>query len=117
MFDIDSLKIEERFRQKIKYDLNYLLSKNIPDIQKIILFGSCARNIAKNKSDVDLMVVTSDFMVDRLLRGDIYCDLDEPLSGVTTDVVFYNEDDFKNANDTFTNEVKKHGITIWERNE
>ncbi len=69
MFYLDSLNIEERFRQKIKYDLNYILSKSIPDMQKIIIFGSCARNSTKNKSDVDLMVVTSDFMVDRLLRG------------------------------------------------
>ena len=77
-----------RFKNKIEYDLQYLMKAEIPGLKKIYLFGSCARGEVRSTSDVDLMILTEDRINDRALTALIRWTLDEPIEGVRTDVVF-----------------------------
>ena len=88
----DSYKdLPSRFSQKIHHDLNYILSKDIPGLTKIYLFGSCARNEVRSTSDVDLLIITKEKLQDRMLASEIRWTLDEPILGIHTDVVYQNE--------------------------
>lgn len=95
--------LPRRFSNKIEYDIHYILGAGIPDLDKIFLFGSCARGEVRSTSDVDLLILTRDKMRDRMLAAEIRWALDEPLEGVRTDVVYLNagsiheKSAFKNA--------------------
>lgn len=89
--------LPERFEEKIRKDLDYLIEKRIPGLRSIYLFGSCARGEARSTSDVDLLIITEKKMEDRMLAAQIRWTLDEPLRGVRTDVVFKNEETLQNS--------------------
>lgn len=84
-----------RFVEKIEHDLNYLLRAGIPNLRKVYLFGSCARGEVRSSSDVDLLVLTTCKMHDRVLAADIRWTLNEPIKGVRTDIVYKNEESEK----------------------
>lgn len=110
------LDIPNRFMNKLIKDMKYLLSYKDIEIERIVLFGSIARGDCMITSDIDIMVVTKT-QVDRYVRGDIASFLEEELDGVTTDVVFYQEEVFKNSESLFAKQIKKDGIIIYERDE
>ncbi len=89
------LNLSKRFKNKFDKDLDFLTSNY--DIEKIILFGSCARGTYKVTSDLDLLVLTKEDLT-RQERGEIHSTLDEPLDKVSTDVVLYKVEDFLNSN-------------------
>lgn len=108
--------LPKRFVNKIEYDIHYILEAGIPNLDKIFLFGSCARGEVRSTSDVDLLILTKDKMRDRMLAAEIRWTLDEPLEGVRTDVVYMNagsikeESAFKNA----VNSCKKVLVEVKE---
>ena len=59
--------LPKRFVRKIEQDIQYILEAGIPDLEKIFLFGSCARGEVSSNSDVDLMILPREEMRDRVL--------------------------------------------------
>ena len=55
--DINELAIPTRYKNFILETLHAI--KDIPTIEDVILFGSCARGIVKERSDIDLAFITS----------------------------------------------------------
>lgn len=108
---ISELSLPKRFELKLRQDIEYLVHYPLLSIQKIILFGSCARGECKVTSDLDLLIVTQD-SIDRQVRGDIASVLDDPMDGVTTDVVFYQAQIFDQANSLFLKKVKEDGVLL-----
>lgn len=98
-----------RFIEKIEHDIRCLLERDIADLKKVYLFGSCARGDIRSSSDVDLLVVTEQKISDRALAADIRWSLDEPINGVRTDVVYKNEssEEMKNVFENSVNRDKK----------
>lgn len=84
--------LPDRFVRKIDLDLKYILEKQIPGLQRVYLFGSCARNEVRSTSDIDILIVTEKKLQDRGLAADIRWTLDDEKDGVRTDVVFMNEE-------------------------
>lgn len=82
--------LPKRFVRKIEQDIQYILEAGIPDLEKIFLFGSCARGEVRSTSDVDLLILTREEMRDRVLAADIRWSLEEPLEGIKTDVIYMN---------------------------
>lgn len=118
---MDSAKIEElqlpnRFYTKLQKDITYLINYPGIQIQKIILFGSCARGTYKITSDIDLLLVTKDSLT-RDVRGEIASELEEPVDYVKTDIVFYSEMIFRNSDSLLMKQVKKDGIIIYNHEE
>lgn len=87
--------LPKRFVDKIESDLDYLVKSNIPGLKGVYLFGSCARGDIRNGSDVDLLIFTEQKLEDRALAADIRWTLDDEISGISTDVVYANEESIK----------------------
>ncbi len=101
---IQELQLPARFEQKIISDITYLFSCDIPNLESIILFGSCARNELRVTSDVDLLIITTE-PLDRQIRGEIASILEEALDGVHTDGIFYSREQYNTSTRLFTQPV------------
>lgn len=107
------LKLPNRFEAKLKRDIDYLLAYEGLKLEKIILFGSCARGDYKVTSDIDLLVVTTQ-SIERYIRGDIASELDEAIDGVRTDVIFYGREVFETSDSLLMREIRKEGVLIYD---
>lgn len=109
---INDLHLPYRFEAKLTTSIEYLLSSDIPELETIILFGSCARNQIRVTSDIDLLVITTS-PVERMMRGEISSVLEEELDGVHADVIFYTREQYDNSTRLFTIQVKTDGIILY----
>lgn len=112
---ISKLNLPTRFHNKLQQDVDYLLNKCFSDLLEIRVFGSCATGQYRASSDIDLLVITNKKIDDRFLRGEIQETLDEPLDGVTTDVVFYTMESYLKSQDIFSSELRKDSVLLWKR--
>ncbi|MFI3172898.1 MAG: nucleotidyltransferase domain-containing protein [Eubacteriales bacterium] len=112
MDTIKSLHLPNRFEQKLLSSVDYIFSREIPQLESIILFGSCARNELRVTSDVDLLIITTE-QLDRASRGEIASVLEEELDGVGTDAIFYTHEQYENSTRLFTTQVKKDGLVLY----
>lgn len=108
-------KLPARFQNKIETDLEYLLSKDIPGLVQICLFGSIARGDYKWNSDIDLAIITETPLTNHSLRGEIIDVLDEELEGVSTDIVFRTKDCNKSLSSTFDKLYERDKVILWEK--
>lgn len=112
-FDVN--KLPERFRIKLQKDVQYLLSKNIPGLEQICLFGSVARGDYKWDSDLDIAVVTEQPLTDHYLRGEIVDVLEDAVDGVSTDVVFRILKNNQSLSRTFDVLYERDKVIIWQK--
>lgn len=113
MFNLEELPI--RFQQKIKMDINYILSLGVDGLEQICLFGSLARGDYRWDSDVDLAIITHEPLTDHYLRGSIIDQLDEEVNGVSTDVVFRSINSTDCLSDTFTKLFDRDKVILWQK--
>ena len=59
---LDELNLPDNHRIYLMQLLDYL--KMFPKVEKVILFGSCAKGSATSKSDIDLLLLGSDITDD-----------------------------------------------------
>lgn len=86
------------------------VAKDNPKVEKLILFGSRAKGIERQGSDIDIAVVSPDMTFGEFLRLlSKVDDLDVP---VMVDLV-----KFETVNDKLKEEILKHGIVIYQRAE
>lgn len=112
-FNIKSLPL--RFQQKLQSDICYILSKNIPGLLQICLFGSVARGTYKWNSDLDIAIVTQMPLTDHYLRGDIIDTLEESVDGVSTDVVFRTFEHNHSLSRTFDVLFERDKVILWQK--
>lgn len=105
--------LPKRFVNKINADLDYIIKSDIPGLKSVYLFGSCARGEVKSSSDVDMLIITEKKMEDRMLASDIRWTLEEDLCGVSTDLVYMNEDSAE-ENTVFKRAVRRDRKIILE---
>lgn len=106
--------LPERFRNKLQKDLEYLLNRNIPGLLQICLFGSVARGDYKWDSDLDLAIVTAEPLTDHYLRGEIIDILDDPVDGVSTDIVFRTNNN-QSLTKTFDFLYERDKVILWQK--
>jgi predicted nucleotidyltransferase len=100
--------------ERIVDDLVEALSKRI-HVERVILFGSRARGDASDASDVDLLIVSSDF------GGDILADYallyqSLPLLDVDVDMIPSTPTKLASVEpDTFLATVLEDGVTVYPR--
>lgn len=80
-YKVANLNLPARFEHKLLFDLEYVLTYNIPDLERIILFGSCARGTMRVTSDLDLLIITTT-PLSRLVRGEISSELEDSMDEV-----------------------------------
>lgn len=113
MENIKNSYLPLHYQEKLCYDLERIGESGIDGVFRIVLFGSCARNQIRVGSDIDLLVVTEK-MADREIRGELASDLAEEKQGVATDVIFYTREDFERSECLLVREIKKDGLILWE---
>ncbi|NLP34973.1 MAG: nucleotidyltransferase domain-containing protein [Clostridiales bacterium] len=111
---LENLHLPNRFLDKLKKDIDYILKSGINSLEYIVLFGSCANGKLKITSDIDLLIITKE-KPDQLLRGDIASELAEPIKNVATDAIFYTIDEIKYGKSLFLKQVIKEGVVIWKK--
>ena len=97
---LDSIEIPQNYR-------NYLLEfiKNIseiPFINRVILFGSCAKKNVTKYSDIDLFITTNrEITEDEEMLVSFYSIPEYDINTLPTDIIIQTENDFNNYADTF----------------
>lgn len=82
------------------------ISKNHSEINKVVLFGSRAREDNGARSDIDLAIYCEDSIVDFI----------EDIENNTTTLLEFDFSDMKLVNDeVFIEQVNKEGIIIYEK--
>lgn len=113
---LSNTNLPHRYQEKLRLDLTRIARYSIPSLNRIVLFGSCARGQMKAGSDLDLLLLTT-HPVDRALRGSIASELEEAPNGISTDVIFYTEEQFRSSTCRLVQEIRKDGILLWEKGE
>lgn len=107
--------LPKRFQDKLQKDLDYLINRDIPGLLQICLFGSVARGDYKWNSDLDLAIITESPLVDHSLRGEIIDQLDDPIGGVSSDVVFRIVNNNDSLSTTFDKLYERDKVVLWEK--
>ncbi|MCK4734610.1 MAG: nucleotidyltransferase domain-containing protein [Methanophagales archaeon] len=107
------MKIQKRYQEAVDEFMKRVLEKYRDRIESIILFGSVARGVAKEESDVDILIVTKDedFRLRRALIGiafDILLETEENIS-----VKALSKDEFeRRKNFSFLKNVVSEGVKV-----
>lgn len=95
--------------------LDTLLKNKFSDcIDKILLFGSCAKQSTKGDSDADILVITSSDL-DKDVKGGILKEINELNTPVDSDILFYTVDMYEKGSMPLTVSIKKCNIVLYER--
>ena len=107
--------LPSRYRGKLCRDLEVLFRSRLYlfGLSRIVLFGSCARNEMRAGSDLDLLVLTEE-AVPQELKGELCGELEEAQDGISTDLVFYTEDQFRASDCRLVQNIRKDGLILWE---
>ena len=107
------MKIQKRYQEAVDEFMKRVLEKYRDRIESIILFGSVARGVAKEESDVDILIVTKeeDFRLRRALIGiafDIQLQTEENISAKAL-----SKDEFeRHKNFSFLRNVVSEGVKV-----
>jgi len=107
------MRIQKRYQKAVDEFLKRVLEKYRDKIDSIILFGSVARGVAKEESDIDILIVTryEDFKLRRALVGiafDILLETEKNISVKTL-----SKDEFeRRKNFSFLKNVVSEGVKV-----
>lgn len=100
------------FSEVVKAKLTFLVEsvlREIPECEKIVLFGSYARMEQKIGSDLDILILTKK-EIERDRRGELYAVFEEN----NADIVFYTKEIFDKSEKLLVQQIKKEGILLWK---
>ncbi|KZX14468.1 nucleotidyltransferase domain-containing protein [Methanobrevibacter filiformis] len=98
-----------------KLAIDFASSLNHPEIEKIILYGSVARNEDKNDSDIDILIITSEIDDDLKIEDDIYSKTFDILLETGEDLsvqIIHNEHYQTHSDFPFYMNIAKDGVLI-----
>ncbi|MDO5145633.1 MAG: nucleotidyltransferase domain-containing protein [Eubacteriales bacterium] len=111
-----SCQVSARHRKAVKKCIDVIREesgKRKIDIEKIILFGSCARSESRYESDIDLLLLVKDIPNHKEIRK-LKMKLCEEVA-LDVDLKISTKDKFKSQSDLFTTNIKRDGVTLWKR--
>jgi len=95
--------------------IDFASSLNHPEIEKIILYGSVARNQDNKNSDIDILIITSNIDDDLKIEDDIYSKTFDILLETGEDIsvqIIPNEHYQKHLDFPFYINIAKDGVLI-----
>jgi predicted nucleotidyltransferase len=95
--------------------IDFVKSLNHAEIEKIVLYGSVARDEDEKDSDIDILIITSHVVDDLKIEDDIYGKAFDTLleTGEYLSVKMIDSEHYKkHANFSFYRNVEKEGILI-----
>jgi predicted nucleotidyltransferase len=109
-----NLNLPAKFKETIIKNVNFILSNYYDSVDMIVLFGSCARGNPKLNSDIDILILSRN-EIDRQDKIDIRAELCETVDRVSSDIIFYTFETFKNSTKRIVDELKKDGAVLWKK--
>ena len=101
-----------------KRTIKSLFNQKKIELNKIILFGSYARNEQDSDSDLDLLIVSKSFRNKSIdSRINMALGLSKKLVNnidVPFDILYYSDEEWENSNSLILGEVKENGKMIYE---
>ena len=82
---LEELNIPESHRMNLEYLLGYF--RTYPKIEKVLLFGSCAKGVATQNSDIDLLILGTDITDEDEWEIAWYCPMYESKEHVSCDIL------------------------------
>ena len=117
------IKSERHQRTLHKYISHVLKNEFIKYINKIYLYGSCARNEQTFYSDIDLFIVLKEnisddefWKVKSVLSGECMLCVSDAANDADIDIHYTKNSEWYSANDFFYEQIRKDCILLWERN-
>ena len=118
-----AIKSERHQRTLNKYISSVLNNEFVKYINKIYLYGSCARNEQTFYSDIDLFVVLKEDINDNefwkiksVLSGECMLCVSDAANDADIDIHYTKNSEWYSANDFFYEQIRKDCILLWERN-
>ena len=105
--------------EKLLMDQLVAVFSSVPEVSRIIVFGSRARGASNDGSDMDVLVLVGTnnptlLQTIQLLKEKA---LDDPEDFAYVNVFALYERNYRKTNDSFLRNVKREGITVWKRKE
>ena len=117
------IKSERHQRTLHKYISSVLSNEFVKYINKIYLYGSCARNEQTFYSDIDLFIVLKEninddefWKVKSVLSGECMLCVSDAANDADIDIHYTKNNEWYSANDFFYEQIRKDCILLWERN-
>lgn len=110
-------ELPDIYKSSIVEAVNLIIDREIPDIIKIVLFGSCARLHLHVGSDIDLLIVTKEIIEDRRLVSYVRSDLEFLPDDMKGDIVFTNKECFETSTQKLYSDIRRDGIILWNKGE
>lgn len=104
--NVGLLPYDERQKELLGKFVDVL--QELPDIKKIVLFGSYARMEQKAQSDFDILALT-ECAVSREKRDEL-CSMFEEMGA---DLIFYTESQFGSSDCVLAQQIRRDGILLW----
>ena len=103
--------------EKLLMDQLVAVFSSVPEISRIIVFGSRARGASNDGSDMDVLLLVGTnnptlLQTIQLLKEKA---LDDPEDFAYVNVFTLYEGKYRKTNDSFLRNVKREGITVWKR--
>lgn len=103
-----------KYKRAIVEAVNLIIKRDIPGLEKIILFGGCARLHLHVGSDIDISIVTKKVIKDRRLLSYLRADLEFLPDEVMGDIVFTTKKRLENSNEKLYRDIRRDGIVLWD---
>jgi len=107
----------EVMKSNISNILEGLLQRKGIDAQKIVIFGSYARGVQREDSDIDIIIVSRDFRDKSIFeRAELTIGIGRELVKKIKkpfDLLFYSDDEWNGSRSLIINEAKENGEVIF----
>ena len=115
--DYHKLNIHDKYKRTISIALDTILSSDFKQtINKILLFGSCAKQMTKGGSDVDILLISDkELTVEQTSELRRLIDTTTEQIGVDVDLVCYTAEMFNCGNMPLTKSIKENNIMLYSR--
>ncbi len=108
-------ELPDRYKSAIVRAVDLIIKREIPELAKVVLFGSCARLHLHVGSDIDLLIVTDNVIKDRRLVSYVRSDLEFLPDDMQGDIVFTNKEFYETSTEKLHSDIRRDGITLWNR--
>jgi predicted nucleotidyltransferase len=110
-------KTKEITNRELSEILTELLEQRGISIYKIVIFGSFAKGLSKEDSDIDIIIVSKDFRNKSIFeRVELTAGINRELVRKTMkpfDIMYYSDEEWEEGNSLIINAAKEEGEVIY----
>ncbi|MBU2539541.1 nucleotidyltransferase domain-containing protein [Patescibacteria group bacterium] len=110
-------KTKEITKKELSRILTKLLKQKGISIHKIVIFGSYAKEVSKEDSDIDVIIVSKNFRNKSIFeRVELTTGIGRELVKKTMkpfDIMYYSDDEWDNGYSLTINAAKQDGVAIY----